>query len=298
MTENEAVFTIDNNAGSGQTIRIDKIKIGEVGTVDTPYFQIVPIGAIDPIALIDNDKKMTPIKLDSNSPSVSSSVCEIFTNTPILPTGAIPQSYIAEGSAATPRGFNYLNTKDFIGPTYMNLFLEVLPIGGGNAPFSNWTTGATPHMSLSMSNATVKGRGAPIVVRSDEIVGIVSGAETATATTAVPQSGWHSYYLAMDFSIEDATTITITVLDSTGAAVQSARVYVEKVSDNTQIVNDLTNVSGIVTSTYDYPGTSVPVRIRVRKSSSNPKYVPFETLGTITSSGLTATCVISIDTIA
>ncbi len=296
-SETESVFSIDNNSGSGETIEINYIKLVEVGTYDTPYFQLVPLGAIDPVSYSDADKKLTAVKLDTNAPTISSSVCEIFTNSPVLPAGTIPQSYIAEGSAGTPRGYSYLNTKDFLGPVYMTFFPEILSVGGGNAYLGNWTAGTSAWTSRSMRDSNIKGKRSPVSIRGGEQIGIVAGAETATGATAVSQSGWHSYFFAVDFSIEDATTLTVTVLDSSGTPVSGARVYIQKSSDNTQILNDTTNGSGVVTTTYDFPGTDVPVRIRVRKSSTNPKYTPFETLGTITSEGLTATCVIFLDSI-
>lgn len=298
LTENEAVFSIDNNASSGEVIRIDSVKIMELGTFDTPYFQLVPLGPIDPFSISDPDKKLSVTTYDTNTPALSSSVCEIFTNAPVLPQDPIPQSYIAEGSAGVPKGYNYLNTKDFIGPSYMNVFLEGAPIGGNNLYLGNWTAGSSGYMSRSMKLADIKPKGSPISIRDGEQIGLVSGAETATGATAVPQSGWHSYFFAIDMSVEDATTITVTVLDSAGVAVQNARVYVEKVSDNSSILNSLTNASGVVTSTYDFPGSDVAVRIRVRKSSGSPKYVPYETLGTITNLGMVSTCVLSVDSIA
>lgn len=298
LTENEAVFSIDNNSGSGQVVRIDKVKVMEMGTFDTPYFQLVPLGPIDPFSINDSDKKMTATAMDSNSPSLSSSVCEIFTNAPVLPQDPIPQSYIAEGSTGVPKGYNYLNTKDFIGPVYMNVFLEGAPIGGNNLYLGNWTALTSGFMSRSMRYADIKAKSAPLTIREGEQIGLVSGAETATGATAVPQSGWHSFYFAVDFSVEDATTITVTVLNSSGTPVENARVYIEKATDNSSILNSLTDAQGKVTTTYNFPGTDVSARIRVRKSSGTPKYVPYETLGTITNLGMEATCVISVDNIA
>jgi hypothetical protein len=179
----------------------------------------------------------------------------------------------------------------------MTVFPEVTPIKGigwqGNSAagaISAWT-------SRSAKYGAITGRSQPIVIRAGEQAGLVSGAETATAATAVPMSGWQAFYIGVDFSIEDATTITITVVDSSGTPIQNARVYIEKVSDRSMILNELTNVNGVVTTSFDFPGTNVPTLIRVRQSSTNPKFVPFETLETITTSGMTATCVLIQDTI-
>ena len=173
LTENEAVFSIDNNSGSGIVAWIDSVKIMELGTFDTPYFQLVPLGPIDPFSISDSDKKMSVTTYDTNTPALSSSVCEIFTNSPVLPQDPIPQSYIAEGSAGVPKGYNYLNTKDFVGPSFMNVFLEGAPLGGGNTYLSNWTSGSSGYMSHSMRMADIKPKGSPLSIREGEQIGLV-----------------------------------------------------------------------------------------------------------------------------
>jgi hypothetical protein len=209
-TETESVFSIENQTGSGETISINQIFVGEMGTYDTPYFQLVPLGPVDPISFADSDKKLSVVTTDTNTPALSSSICEIFTNSPVLPTGVLPQSYIAEGSSATPRGYNHLNTKDFIGPAYMTVFPEVTPIKG-QGYLGNWTAGTSTNWALQSAKlATIKGRGEPIIIRSGEQIGLVSGAETAVGVT-VAQSGWHSFFFAVNFSVEDiSVSVTVT----------------------------------------------------------------------------------------
>ena len=210
-SQNESILSINNTNGSGKVVRLVSLSISEVGTLDTPYFQVVPIGSIDPASFDDNDKKLTPVPTNSSYGALNSNHAIMFTNVPVIPYG-VPISYIAEGApaAATPRGFNYLNAKDFIGPAYMTYFPEAAAYKIPNASF--WTAGAPStfgtHVSQEMTK--VKGYGgAPIILREGEAVGIVSGAETATGTVSVGISGYGAYEFSVLFTVEDAVTPTI-----------------------------------------------------------------------------------------
>lgn len=82
--------------------------------------------------------------------------------------------------------------------------------------------------------------------------------------------------------------ISITVVDANGAAVENARVAVFDSFDNTQYMNELTNASGIASTTYtDSTPNAVTIRVRKNSSADSPRYVPISTPETITSDGLT-----------
>ena len=98
-------------------------------------------------------------------------------------------------------------------------------------------------------------------------------------------------------TVNNAVTITITVKDEAGSNVQNARVAVYKSSDMTELMNSLTNGSGVATTSVNYV-SDIPAIIRVRKSSATPKYVAVNTSGTIISTGLTATITFVADAIA
>ncbi len=201
-----ALLTIANDSGSGVVVQLTNISISEVGTQDTPYFQLVPISSIDPATFLDADKKLTPVPFDSSFGALSSSICEVFTNAPVLPFG-VPSSYIAEGApaAATPRGFNYLNSKDFIGPTYMTFFPEASMFKPEVTAFWGTSVPGTFGTHLSQAYSRIKGEHAPIIIREGEAIAIVSGAETATGTTAIGISGWGAFDFAITFSVEPST---------------------------------------------------------------------------------------------
>lgn len=96
----------------------------------------------------------------------------------------------------------------------------------------------------------------------------------------------------------DYATITITVQDNLGAAIENARVAVYKISDNTEVMNLLTDAGGIATKSVEYL-SNTPVYIRVRKSSTGTtRYFNNDSAGTITSSGLTSTITMITDTVA
>lgn len=202
-SENEAVFSIDNNTGSGKVLQLVNVSISEIGTGDTPYFQIVPFGGIDPASFNDSETQLSVYPTNSTYGSLSSSIAKLFSNVPVLPYG-VPQSYIALGApaAAVPRGFNYLNSKDFIGPVYMTFFPEYSIYKIRNTTYM--TQGEIP-TNVSHKLSTIKCTDAPIVVREGESIGIVSGAETATGTI-VPTSGAYPYEFSITFSVENATS--------------------------------------------------------------------------------------------
>jgi hypothetical protein len=95
----------------------------------------------------------------------------------------------------------------------------------------------------------------------------------------------------------DYATITITVQDNLSAPIQNARVAIYKTSDNTEIMNVLTNASGIATKSVEYLSNTT-VYIRVRKSSTGTRYLNNDSAGTITSSGLTSTITMITDSVA
>lgn len=87
--------------------------------------------------------------------------------------------------------------------------------------------------------------------------------------------------------IENGVTVSVTVRDEGGTAVQNAGVYVQLAAgpfdDTNQILRAFTNASGLATTSYNYTG-DVSVVIRVRKKG----FVPFDGSGTITANGLSA----------
>ncbi|UCD24752.1 MAG: carboxypeptidase regulatory-like domain-containing protein, partial [Gemmatimonadota bacterium] len=88
-------------------------------------------------------------------------------------------------------------------------------------------------------------------------------------------------------------TLTVTVTDSNGDAVEGARVRIENASTGALISNGTTNASGVYTdATYNYGG-DLSVRTKIRLKG----YKPFRTLGTIVSTGISVGATLITDTI-
>lgn len=99
-------------------------------------------------------------------------------------------------------------------------------------------------------------------------------------------------------TINNAVSLTVTVLNTLGSAISNARVAIYKSSDNSEITNQLTNVSGQIVASYAFTSNE-SIYIRVRKSSTGTtRYVPNDSSGTITSTGFSATITLLADTTA
>lgn len=102
------------------------------------------------------------------------------------------------------------------------------------------------------------------------------------------------------FTPPTSVTLTVTVKDENGAAIQSARVGIYSDPEGpaeTELMNTLTNASGVATAAYNYTGDTA-VEVRVRKGSpSSTKYVPVNSPQIITASGLDVTITLLVDAI-
>lgn len=98
--------------------------------------------------------------------------------------------------------------------------------------------------------------------------------------------------------INNIVNLTIKCIDENNNNLQNIVVYVENASTKAQILSDLTNTSGIVTTIFNYPGSDVDINIRIRKASAGTnKYIPIKTSGTITTNGFNLTTTLYIDTV-
>jgi hypothetical protein len=98
-------------------------------------------------------------------------------------------------------------------------------------------------------------------------------------------------------TVQNAVTVKVTVKDvNTGAAIENARVLVEKVSDGTDILTGLTNSSGIVQTSWAYPGdTAVTGKARRASAGYGTLYKSSPISGTVTSTGLDITVLLIPD---
>lgn len=94
-------------------------------------------------------------------------------------------------------------------------------------------------------------------------------------------------------TINSTVTLSVTVTDSAGNAVQGARVRIENASDGSEITQGSTNGSGIYSdASYNYGGDlGVVTKVRLKG------YKNFRTSGTITSDGINVGVTLQTDTI-
>lgn len=234
VANDEAVFAIINASGSGETVTLRSIEVEEVGTYDSPYFQLVPVGSV---IEGENAESVAVLKMDTNYPNPLTWV-EVKQDASILPFGQ-PENALADSSTGSPRGFNYLKTKDFLGPVYRTIFPEYLVHRSGGMPDNPLGC------SAKMSDALVRKSG--ITVREGEGIALVSGAETAVTATAVGTSGWASFYFSATIDIEPKISPTLQI---TGLQVNS-EVRVFEAGTTTEVAGQENIVSGSFAWIFD-----------------------------------------------
>jgi hypothetical protein len=265
----DAIFALVNDAGSGEVVSLRDIAVEEVGTFDSPYLQLVPVGG-----LIESNasQELTVVKLDTASADPLTYI-DARSDVPMLPFG-LPENALADSSAGSPKGFNYLKTKDFLGPVYRTMFPELLAHRPGALSDS---LGAARHVQADMLC-----RGAGIVAREGEGIALCSAAETAAgATTAVGVAGWSSFEIGVTFELVPSQIPTINI---TGMAVGS-RWRIERVSDNSTVAGGVT-VDGTGSYVYETQDTPLNLRLKVRKATAAPYYKPFEVVFNLTNAGI------------
>jgi len=98
------------------------------------------------------------------------------------------------------------------------------------------------------------------------------------------------------FDVNNNVTVTITVRDTATDPIEGVSVGVFRQDNGAQIVNELTNASGVASDSFAYV-SDTNIDIEVRSSSGTPAYFPIETTGTITSSGFSLTVTMQEDDI-
>jgi hypothetical protein len=196
-----AVFAIDNAAGSGEIVTLRSIAVEEVGLYDTSYFQLVPVGSVEAAGLADPTKAVLLQPMDTSYPSASSWI-KAYANVCILPFG-MPENAFAQGSAGSPQGFNYLKTKDFLGPVYRTIFPEYV---------HQHPTKPDQFASCSHHQSDLMVMRSGITIREGEAIALVSGAETAVGlSAAVGVSGWQSWHICATVTVDPKLVPTLTL---------------------------------------------------------------------------------------
>lgn len=204
-TPTETMLCLENEAGSGKVIELLELSIEEMGTYDSPYFQLVPTGQLDAVATSDPTRQVTPSKLDTDYPDAT---FKVYKDIPFLPLG-VPEKYLSDASTGSPKGFNYLKTKDFLGPVYRTLFPENEGTTLHAAPSATQIIDNLGiYTSQKMNDIFVRGAG--ITINEGEGVALVSGAETAVTSNPVGMSGWSAWNIGATITVESKYSPTVT----------------------------------------------------------------------------------------
>ena len=97
-------------------------------------------------------------------------------------------------------------------------------------------------------------------------------------------------------TVSNDVTLKVTVKDEAGVVIQDAQTAIFKTSDDTQLMNQDTDVNGVASTTFNFV-SDTDVIVRVRKGSPpTTKYVPIVSPQLITSAGLDVTITLLEDT--
>lgn len=240
------MFSIINNQ-SGSIIKLVNMSFQELGTTDTPTLRIVPIGQMYDTFINDTPKKMVGVsKMNSDYPSFPG---ECYTDIGIIPQG-VPEIAIAASSTGTPKDMNYLHTRDFWGPMYRNLLVELCHSKGANNGI-----GDTWGLSYSHKYSDLFARRAGITLNQGEGIAIINSAETAVGVQAA-FGGWNPLSFAMQVDVEPAIVPTVTISAQISLVGAEIRIYDMDNNPAGSLGTELAGTESCPTSTFNYVGES------------------------------------------
>lgn len=195
-----ALFSVVN----GSTDIVELVSFGARCTgpqLVTPYLMVVPFTGMAPEVSSTASNNIPLLKMDSLYPNAETWL-QAISDTPLVPYG-VPQNYCAEAGAGAPKGFNYLSTKDFLGPVYRAFFPEVRTASGTSR-------GDTVGVHMSHRGSDLMARRAGFTLRPGEGLAVVPAAEVVsfTASTAV---GANPVELCISFDVENLTPTYLTL---------------------------------------------------------------------------------------
>jgi hypothetical protein len=242
-----SVFSIVNNQ-SGSVVKIVDLSFQELGTADTPTLRIVPIGQMYDWFINDAPKKMIGVsKMNSDYPSFPG-IC--YSDIGIIPQG-VPEIAIAASSTGTPKDMNYLHTRDFWGPMYRNMLVELNHGKGAGINGAGDTWG----LSYSHYYSDILVRRAGITLNQGEGIAIINSAETAVGVQAA-FGGWNPLSFAMQVDVEPAVVPTVTIAAQVSLVGSEIRVYDMDNNPAGSLGTELSGTESCPTSTYEYVGES------------------------------------------
>lgn len=199
---------VNGSAGDVELVSVGTTMLGSAGV--TPYLQVVPFATVAAEIEETPSNIVALIKMDSASPDPTSWV-KAIKNTPLFPLG-VPSVYAAPAGGAAPKGFNYLGTKDFLGPVYRAYFPEMRTLN----QFATARRGDALAYSMSHRGADLFGRRAGITIRPGEGIAIVATAESATGSSPPSVGGETPIEFAIMLDVENLVQpyLTLTNLET------------------------------------------------------------------------------------
>jgi hypothetical protein len=241
-----AIFSVVNYE-SGAVVKLLNLSLIETGTTDTPTLKIVPIGQLYSDDITDTSKKQVSIfKMDSTYPDFAGIA---YTDIGFVPSG-VPEVAIAPASTGTPQGMNYLHTRDFWGPLYRNMLVELAGNKGAGA-----AVGDTWGLNYSHYYSDILARRAGITLNQGEGIAIVNSAETAVGVQAA-FGGWNPLSFAMQVDVEPAIVPTVTISAQVSLVGSEIRIYDMDNNPTGSLGTELSGTENCPTATFDYVGES------------------------------------------
>jgi hypothetical protein len=192
--EGGALISIENNT-VGEVVQIIDYSFRMLGATSvTPYLQVAPFSAADPSA-IESNSIASFLKMDTAYPDANTWVRAVY-DTPLIPSGA-PIEYANPIGAGAPKGANYLQTKDFLGPVFRALFPENLSTRVDAGVVQTDSLGFLGHQ-----HSDLLARSAGLVLRPGEGLAVVASAETF-GNAAATIGGEIPIFVGINFDIEN-----------------------------------------------------------------------------------------------
>lgn len=253
-----SLFSLENNGTA--VVKLLSLGLQDIGTSDTPYIRLVPIGQIKAEDFIDTNKQVQSSNLmpmDSSYPSISG-VCKIYQDVAFLPLG-VPEVYMTDTTAGTPKGYNYLHTKDFNGPSLRLLFPEYetyKPNGASEDMIGH---------GFGHLNSDIGVLKSGIVINPGEGLALVASAETA-AGTSTAYSGWQSLSFAAQIDEEPQFAPSLNII-----GIQPGSDIVVLYPGTSTVIDSVDSVGGTTYSLAYDPDLYTVVDVCVYKAG----YLPY-----------------------
>jgi hypothetical protein len=196
------------------------------------------------------------------------------------------------GSAAVTAGGTYMNSTSVVTSTVAadasSVVWNVNTDTNGYLDFMKFTKGTNAHHALQLGTSSptevtfsgIKFTGFNASNGQNDSAVLVSRT-SGIVTISITNNGDTPTYKSAGATvvIDNPKTLDIHVQDAATDPIQSAVVAVYDASDNSELVNELTDSGGDIIQASIAGGTSV--YIRIRKSTSGTRYFPIETVATI-----------------